>query len=140
MVCPLCGSNLELKQINFTNAVFICMDLKCPYPVGTECILVERNYQDINRTYPKHGKIEVSRTPQNEISQTSNSSANEVKNISLQSITPQSFETSSSCSKEVFCDSQININQSLERINFNQTNFDLSDMDDLDNFISELLK
>lgn len=139
MLCPVCGTNLELKQINFTNAVFICMDLKCPYPVGTECIQVKRNYQDINRIYPKYMKNQ-GRTSQNEMSLISDSSTKITKKLYAECNIPQSFETSSSCSNEVFSNNQVNVNQSIDTINFSQTNFDLSDMDDLDNFISELLK
>lgn len=49
MVCPLCGKSLELKQINLDIALLICPDVKCPYPVGSECIQVHRNLEDMNK-------------------------------------------------------------------------------------------
>lgn len=49
MVCPLCGRKLELRQINFDTAILICPELKCPYPIGNECIPIKRNLEDIDK-------------------------------------------------------------------------------------------
>lgn len=49
MVCPLCGKSLELKQINLDTAVLLCPDVKCPYPVGSECIQVHRKLEDMGK-------------------------------------------------------------------------------------------
>ncbi|KAG5899757.1 hypothetical protein JTB14_006094 [Gonioctena quinquepunctata] len=48
MVCPLCGKPLEIKQISFTNAIYLCVDLKCPYPVNQQCFVVERQLDEKN--------------------------------------------------------------------------------------------
>lgn len=47
--CPKCGKPLEAKQINFTTAVFICTDVYCPYPVNSECYVVQRDIKDVNK-------------------------------------------------------------------------------------------
>lgn len=47
--CPKCNKELQLKQINFESAVYICPDLKCPYPVGDKCVTVQRNFRLINK-------------------------------------------------------------------------------------------
>lgn len=49
MVCPLCGKKLELKQINLETAILICPDVKCPYPVGGECIPISRKLEEIDK-------------------------------------------------------------------------------------------
>ncbi|CAG9824868.1 unnamed protein product [Phaedon cochleariae] len=48
MICPMCGSSLKLKQINFTIAIYICIDLKCPYPVNEQCLEVYRKLGNMN--------------------------------------------------------------------------------------------
>ncbi|CAH0564325.1 unnamed protein product [Brassicogethes aeneus] len=52
-VCPICQKLLELKQINLTTAVYLCVDLKCPYPVGYDCIEIERNILEIFKVSKK---------------------------------------------------------------------------------------
>ncbi|RZC38493.1 Vmethyltransf C domain containing protein [Asbolus verrucosus] len=47
--CPLCSKHLSLKQINFTTAVYICEDLQCNYPIGYDCITVERKFEDMDK-------------------------------------------------------------------------------------------
>jgi hypothetical protein len=47
--CPLCKKALTLQQINFTLAVYICEDLECNYPVGYDCIVVERKLEDMDK-------------------------------------------------------------------------------------------
>lgn len=49
MVCPLCGTKLEVKQINFDTAILLCPNLKCSYPVGTECLQIKRNFDNIRK-------------------------------------------------------------------------------------------
>lgn len=49
MVCPLCGKKLEIKQINLDTAILLCPDLSCPYPVGTECLQIQRKLEDIDK-------------------------------------------------------------------------------------------
>lgn len=49
MVCPLCGTKLEIKQINLETAIIICPDLKCPYPLGSECIAIARKLDNIDK-------------------------------------------------------------------------------------------
>lgn len=44
--CPLCFTALKLQQINFDEAVYFCMDLKCSYPHGYDCIIVQRKLTD----------------------------------------------------------------------------------------------
>lgn len=48
MLCPLCGKKLEIKQINLNTAILLCSDLQCPYPVGSECIQITRNLEEID--------------------------------------------------------------------------------------------
>lgn len=44
--CPLCFTALNLQQINFNEAVYFCMNLKCPYPYGYDSIIVQRKLKD----------------------------------------------------------------------------------------------
>lgn len=46
--CPICGKHLELQQINFKSAIFMCLDLECPYPTYGDCVVVRRNIENIN--------------------------------------------------------------------------------------------
>ncbi|EFA08148.2 hypothetical protein TcasGA2_TC005766 [Tribolium castaneum] len=48
LTCPLCQKKLSLKQVNYNLAVYICEDLKCKYPVGYECIVVERKLENMH--------------------------------------------------------------------------------------------
>lgn len=47
MACPICDKKLETKQINLDTAILLCPDLKCPYPVGSECIQFQRKLDEI---------------------------------------------------------------------------------------------
>lgn len=46
--CPKCGKPLEAKQINLTMALFLCTDVRCPYPVNSQCYVVQRDIKDVN--------------------------------------------------------------------------------------------
>lgn len=37
-----------MKQVNYNLAVYICEDLKCKYPVGYDCIVVERQLEKMH--------------------------------------------------------------------------------------------
>ncbi|ERL89776.1 hypothetical protein D910_07137 [Dendroctonus ponderosae] len=48
--CPICAKELELQQINLSEALVMCLDTTCKYPVGHECIIVKRRLADIKKT------------------------------------------------------------------------------------------
>lgn len=48
-LCPRCGKKLEWKQLNFNEAVEICIDLKCPFPAGAKCRVRSRPLKDIQK-------------------------------------------------------------------------------------------
>lgn len=48
MYCPVCQSNqLVLHQINLEEAVYLCQDQDCTYPIGCEWVLVKRKLEEI---------------------------------------------------------------------------------------------
>lgn len=49
--CPLCGRILEAKQINLKEAVLLCADLNCPYPVNYECVLISLSKKNSKRRH-----------------------------------------------------------------------------------------
>ncbi len=54
-VCPVCSSSssgppsntLILRQINDTEAIYVCSNPDCVYPVGQEVITVERTIREM---------------------------------------------------------------------------------------------
>ncbi|XP_028131446.1 3',5'-cyclic-nucleotide phosphodiesterase regA [Diabrotica virgifera virgifera] len=57
MYCPLCNTELQLKQINFTEAIYLCPDISCSYPTNNQCTVVKRRLEGIKRTRkPKSNK------------------------------------------------------------------------------------
>lgn len=48
MVCPLCGIKLEIRQINLDTAILTCPNLKCPYPVNSECLIIHRKLKNMS--------------------------------------------------------------------------------------------
>lgn len=55
MACPLCSSTghadpsctLTLKQVNATEAIYVCNNSECTYPVGEEVIIVKRTISEL---------------------------------------------------------------------------------------------
>lgn len=56
--CPKCGTPLEAKQINLTTAVFLCTDVRCPYPVNGQCYVVQRNIKDVRKPINLKAELE----------------------------------------------------------------------------------
>ncbi|XP_044763678.1 uncharacterized protein LOC123320424 [Coccinella septempunctata] len=49
-LCPVCQKAMEWKQINFHEAVEICIDLNCPFPAQHhKCRIRRRNLKDIKK-------------------------------------------------------------------------------------------
>ena len=53
-VCPLCSKNssdhsstLTLRQINDSEAIYVCSNPDCHYPVGQEVVTVERKIKEM---------------------------------------------------------------------------------------------
>lgn len=38
---------MELKQVHLDIAVYLCVDLGCPYPVGEQCLVVSRRFEEM---------------------------------------------------------------------------------------------
>ncbi|CAG9832378.1 unnamed protein product [Diabrotica balteata] len=58
MYCPLCNTELQLKQINFTEAIYLCTNISCSYPTNNKCTVVKRRLEEIKRIrkHPKTNK------------------------------------------------------------------------------------
>ena len=57
-VCPVCStgksgpsSTLILRQINATEAIYVCSNPNCVYPVGQEVVTVERTLREMMPDY-----------------------------------------------------------------------------------------
>lgn len=48
VLCPVCKQELVWKQLNLKEAVEICQNLKCPFPLGGKCRVRQRDVMDIN--------------------------------------------------------------------------------------------
>ncbi len=57
-ICPLCRGNnrqgeLRLRQINAQEAVYVCTNSHCPYPVGFNSATVHRPVREMTQQVPK---------------------------------------------------------------------------------------
>lgn len=56
--CPLCtkhnkDTKLQLKQINFDAAVYLCPRKKCKYPKGYPWLVVQRTFEEFTKQLPE---------------------------------------------------------------------------------------
>lgn len=64
MLCPQCNSTLVLKQINFTEAVYICKNQSCSYPTkNSQCYVVQRKLVDLKKFNKNAKQQNVAATP-----------------------------------------------------------------------------
>ncbi|XP_056629577.1 uncharacterized protein LOC130440454 [Diorhabda sublineata] len=74
MTCPLCNRRLKLKQINLTEAVYLCTDLTCSYPINNQCYIVKRNLENLQKIskYSTISTVSNSNSPHGNITDVDN--------------------------------------------------------------------